>query len=84
MSLFLITSIRGGDIFLFLNEGVFLKVRDLSLRDLEVLFPLLYRLLGDFELVSGFGIERCSGYYGDIYSLFLSLINSSLVLTTEA
>jgi len=65
ISLFLITSFLGGELGRVLNDGVFLRVRDFSLRDLDVV-DLLYRLLGDFEDVSNFGMERCKGYYGDI------------------
>ena len=82
MSLFFITSFLGGELGLVLNDGVFLRVSDFSLRDLDVV-ALLYRLLGDFY-VSNFCIDKCNGYCGEMYSLFLSFISSSRVLTADA
>ena len=60
VSFCLITSFLGGDPSLFLKEGVFLIVKERSLRDRDVV-AFVYRLLGDFEL-SSFGMERCNGY----------------------
>lgn len=46
----------GGEAGLFLKDGVFFQVNDLSLRDLDEGAPM-YRLLGDFQL-SSLGIDR--------------------------